>query len=352
MKPNQYSHPALEIFSELLSVPAPSGNEEKVAAIVQSRLEAIGYQPEVDPAGNVIVRLAGQQPEKGLCILAAHIDEIGFVVSRIQEDGSLAIQNSGGLHPWKIGERPVEVLGDQQTIIGVTSFGAGHGARTDKPLTWNDLRVLTGLSPEQLAEAGVRPGSCGVPLRSTCGPVLFGDQADPLVGAWTFDDRMGAVALLRLLEEIKKQDISPAHPTLIAFTIQEEVGGQGAKSLAMREKPEVFIAIDGCPIPPDSDLKLDGRPGIWSKDRFGHYDQRLVRFLLQCARDAGTELQPAIYDSTASDASMVAAVGGAPRTAEFGHLRENSHGYEVARLSVFDNLLKVLVQFIKTWHGQ
>lgn len=349
MQTTRPSHPALEIFNELLSVPAPSGNEEKIAAIVKHRIETLGYNPEVDAVGNVFVRLDGQEPAAGTCILAAHIDEIAFIVTEIQPDGSLSITRSGGLHPWKIGERPVEILGDIQMVIGVTSFGAGHTASLDKAIQWQDVRVLTGLSPDQLAEAGVRPGSCGVPLRSMCGPVILGDTEDPLVAAWTFDDRMGAVALLRLLAELKEQAIVPYHPTIIAFTTHEEVNGQGAKALAFREKPEIFIAIDGSPIPPGSHVKMDSRPGIWSMDKLGHYDQKLIRFLIKTAKDAGTELQPVVHPSTASDASMVMEEGMASRAAVMGHVRENSHGFEVAKLSVFDNLLKVLVRFMQTW---
>ena len=75
----------------------------------------------------------------------------------------------------------------------------------------------------------------------------------------------------------------------------------------------------------------------------------MIAQIRQLAEDAGTELQPAVYGSTASDASMVYDVGAAQRIACFGHVRENSHGIEVARLAVFDNLLKVLVEFIKHW---
>jgi len=56
-----------------------------------------------------------------------------------------------------------------------------------------------------------------------------------------------------------------------------------------------------------------------------------------------------VYDGAASDASLVYSTGGAQRVACFGHVRENSHGYEVARLSVFDNVFKTLVQFVTTW---
>lgn len=345
-------HPALRLFDELLSVPSPSGREERLAEIVRGKLSAMGYEHETDPAGNVMVRLAGSNPDAPLAILAAHMDEIAAAVTSIEEDGSLRLEPSGGLIPFKIGERPVDIVGDADTVTGVLSFGSTHvpGAGS-KAVTWADTRVITGRSPAQLKEAGVRVGSTVVPIREGRGPVVFGDPADPMVAAWTFDDRMGVAALLRLLEALKQEGASPIRPTIVAFTVHEEGGCHGAKVLAHREKPEAFIAIDGCPVPPGSHLKLDGRPGTWSKDRYVHYDQRIVQALCLAAREAGTELQTAVYASAFSDAGAVYDTGGAPRVAVVGQVRENSHGYEVARLSVFDNLLKTLVQFVKTWEG-
>jgi len=188
-----------------------------------------------------------------------------------------------------------------------------------------------------------------VPTRDRRGPVVFGDPADPLVAAWTFDDRMGCVALLRLLEVLKSEGTRPARPTILAFTVHEEGGCYGARVLAQRERPEVFIAVDGCPMPPGSGLALDGRPGAWSKDRAVHFDQRLVQALCEAAMRAGTSLYTPVYDGAFSDASAVYEVGAAERVATVGHVRESSHGYEVARLSVFDNLLATLVEFTRSW---
>jgi putative aminopeptidase FrvX len=153
-----------------------------------------------------------------------------------------------------------------------------------------------------------------------------------------------------LLREMKKRNIVPARPTIIAFTVHEEGGCHGAKVLAHREKPEVFIAVDGCPMAPGSGLVLDGRPATWSKDAKAHLDQRLMRDFCRAAREAGTELQVVVLGGYAySDATSVYDSGGAPRVGILGHVRENSHGFEVARLSVFDNLHKTLVRFIETW---
>lgn len=337
----------LQLFSELL-IPSPSGREAALAAIVRQKLAAWGIPHEQDGMGNVIVRLDGRSPQAPLIMYAAHMDEIGLVVTKINSDGSLQVINSGGLHPWKLGEGPVEILGDQENIVGVLSMGSTHTANAaNTAVTWNDVRVITGQSAAQLKAAGVRSGSTGVPTRERRGPVLFGDSADPLVAAWTFDDRMGVVTLLRLLERMKVEGIRPYHPTIIAFTVSEEVGGHGAKSLASREQPEIFVSVDGAPMPPESDLKLDGRPAIWSKDRLGHYDQPLLQTFCQAALDAGTELQPVVYQSAASDASLVYYAGGTQRIACMGQVRANSHGYEVARLSVFDNMLNTLIQFVQ-----
>ena len=343
--------PSLQLFSELL-VAAPSGREAALAAIVRQKLTGWGIPHEQDGMGNVIVRLDGRSPQAPRMMLAAHLDEIGLVVTQINPDGSLQVDKTGGLMPWKLGEGPVEILGDRESIVGVLSMGSTHTAHAaSQAITWDRVQVLTGLSPAQLKAAGVRPGTTGVPTRERRGPVLFGDPADPLVGAWTFDDRMGVVALLRLLEQMQREGIRPYQPTIIAFTVSEEVGGHGAKSLALREQPEIFISIDGAPMPPGSGLALDGRPAIWSKDRLGHYDQPLLQALCQAALAAGTELQPVVYASAASDASLVYYAGGAQRIACLGQVRANSHGYEVARLAVFDHLLNTLVQFVQDFAG-
>ncbi len=341
-------HPALTLLAELLAVPSPSGWEAELAKLVRGKLEGLGYAHETDAAGNVLVRLDGRHPDAPLSVFASHMDEIGFVVSSIEADGTLRVKKSGGLYPWKLGESPVEILGDNGRITGVLSFGSTHGGSLgDKPITWADGRILTGLSPEQLQAKGIRPGSTGVPCRELRGPFVFGDAADPLAAAWTFDDRAGVVTLLRLLARLKEEEIRPYHPTIIAFTISEELGGHGAKNLVRREQPEIFVAVDGAPIPPGTPLKLDGRPALWSKDRLAHYDLRLQQALRRAAEEAGTELQTAVYDGAASDASLLYYAGLAPRVACVGHVRENSHGYEVLRLSVLDNLLNTLAGFIQ-----
>lgn len=342
-------HPAVKLLTELLAVPAPSGWESGLAAVVQRKLDEMGYAHEKDAAGNVLVRLDGRDPTAPLCVFASHMDEIGFVVTSIEPDGRLRVGYSGGLLPWKLGESPVCILGDNETITGVLSMGSTHGGDLgEKAITWPDVSVITGLSPAQLQAHGVRVGSPGVPVAAGRGPYLLGDPADPLIAGWTFDDRGGVMTLLRLLAALKAKGIQPHHPTIIAFVTSEELGGHGAKHLARQVQPELFVAVDGAPIPSGVPLQIDGRPAIWSKDKLATYDQQMLQQFCRAALVVGTELQTAVYDGAASDASLLAYAGLSPRIACIGHVRENSHGYEVARLAVFDNLLKTLLQFLKT----
>ena len=223
----------LELFTDLLAVPSPSGREERLARLIYNKLKAWGYAPGMDAAGNVVVRLDGRDPQAPLICIAAHMDEIGMVVTNIGDDGSLSVNRSGGLKPWKHGEGPVTILGDEEDITGVLSMGSTHTkGESDKAIAWDQVRVMTGLSPAQLAAAGIRPGSTAVPVQAGRGPVVFGDPADPMVAAWTFDDRMGCVAQLRLLEILAETGGRAKAPTVILFTVREEEGGFGARDLA------------------------------------------------------------------------------------------------------------------------
>ena len=345
-------HDGLRLFAELLEIPAPPGHEGAMAEFVAGKTRTLGFQAETDAAGNVAVRVEGSSTGGPLVCLAAHMDELAMVVTGVEPDGALRVTRAGGLFPWKLGERPVEILGEKETILGASSMGSGHSkSDVTRETTWEKVRILTGLSPQALADRGVGIGTPIVPNRESRGPFVFGDSADPLVAAWSFDNRLGVTILLQLLESIRTESISPKVPFLIAFTVQEEIGCHGAKILAQRERPDVFVAVDGSPLVPECPVPLDGRPGIRTKDRVATYDPALVRDFFRLSSDAGVDLHRVVYDGAASDASLVYSVGASPRAACLGYVRASSHGFEVAPLSAFDKLLATMRAFFAHWEG-
>lgn len=340
--------PTLKLFRELLAIGSPAGQEEEMAQFVVGKIKDYGLSPKKDGAGNLWVDFAAPDPVCHLA-LAAHMDEIGAVVTSFAEDGDLVAGPSGGLLPHKLGEGPVEVRGDHDRITGILSYGSTHGGVSEGKASladWSQVRVLTGLSVTQLREAGVRPGSSILPVKERRGPVLFGDPNQPLLSAWTFDDRMGMVALIQLLEHLSQTGWDFPYRLSIVFTVHEEGGCHGAKVWAQREKPDVFVAVDGCPITTGSPVCMDERPCAWSQDRWGHFDQALLGVFREAAEQAGTTLQTVVLPVAYSDASSVYNVGAVPRAATFGHPRKNSHGFEVADLRVFQNVFLTLKQFL------
>jgi putative aminopeptidase FrvX len=346
----KYTHAEImQLFSELLAIPSPSGMESQLAKHLITKCADWGYNPAQDAAGNVYVQIPGPPGSDETCCLAAHMDEIGLMVTTVHSDGTLGVERVGGILPWKLGERPVEILGAKETILGIPLMGSGH-ADGNAPQEWPEVKILTGLTAEELTQLGIHPGTLIVPAQSTRGPVVFGDETDPMIAAWTFDDKMGVVALLRLLKALKQQKVTPSVNLIIAFTTREEIGCFGARQLAQALAPTSFIAVDGCPFAAASPMNLDS-PGIRIQDRSYSYDRDLNKALIEAARSAGIELQPLVYTLSGSDAGAVGSVGASPRTACLGHIRKNSHGFEVARLSVFAKLYDILWTFITTWEG-
>ena len=339
MQTHSLNHEGLNLFSDLLDTPSPSGHEAAMAAVLTTKLTQMDYCPELDAAGNLLVRIEGQDASRPTLCFAAHMDEIGMTITQIYADGSLGVDRLGGLLPWKLGEKPIMIIGDDAQIQGAFSLGSGHSKSVVQAgPSWTSARIITALSPEALADQGIRVGASAVPARAVRGPFVFGSDASPWVSAWTFDNRLAIVAVLQALQELKEKQIQPQSSLLIAFTVEEEIGCLGAKVLAQRERPDLFIAIDGSPLVPECAIALDGRPGIRSRDRLATYDQELLREICQLSTTTGIDLQPVVYAGAASDASAVYAVGAAPRIACLGYVRASSHGCEITPLSTFDQL--------------
>ncbi|MCJ7624278.1 MAG: hypothetical protein MUO76_12310, partial [Anaerolineaceae bacterium] len=112
MENNISEQSLVELFEELLTVPSPSGHENRIARFIQSKIESMGYVFQTDGSENTYVLLDGIDILAPKCCVAAHIDEVSLIVSGIDMDGSIRVISSGGLLVRKLGERPGDILGD------------------------------------------------------------------------------------------------------------------------------------------------------------------------------------------------------------------------------------------------
>ena len=345
-----FKNETLQIFTELLSVPNPTAREELVATKIMEYVDSWGYKSEQDYAGNVVVRVKGNGKSDRVTMTASHMDEIGLVITGIGKDGSLRVHKLGGCLPWKIGERPVEILTDKRdTIVGVTSFGAGHSQVGQNDITWDRIYIETGLTEKQLKEKGVRVGSVAVPIREFRGPTVFGDEKDPMIGAWIYDDRMGCAFQLTVLHAMKEDGLVPNCDWIFAFSKQEEVKGNGIKPLTVREQPDVLVAIDGGPFFHGGTITWEGGPVILTKDKLADYSFDVILALQKAAEAVKLDLQYSVTDVAYTDASLAMQSGGPMRIGYMGYTKGNSHGYELIRYSMLKKFFDLFYSFVKTF---
>ena len=342
----------LPLFAKLLGAPSPVGSEQATDRVIRDALEPLGYEVRSDPARNLLVRVPGRDSDRTIA-LAAHRDELGLIVQRVEPDGRLRVRRVGGLLPWKTGEGPVDILAESGIVPGILSVGSVHTSDpgsaipdlVDKrALTWDLMHVFTGLDAAATREAGIFPGTPMVVAASRKGPIEFAGH----VGAFLLDNKAGVAALCLLLERLAREQIEPAADLVVAFTVHEEAGCHGARYLARTVKPDILLAIDSSPVTSDTGLAVSDRPVIWMADSGGPMDRELARQLRDISRDLGCEAQQAVYSAAFSDASAAWQTGQVARAGTIGYPRENSHGYEYARLEVFDNLVSVLAEFVRS----
>ena len=336
---------ALTLVQELVALPGPPGQEGLVRRAVAAHAGRLGCTHAADARGNLLMSVPGAErlPEQPDIVVMAHLDEIALLVTRVEDDGRLAVAALGGLLPWKWGEGPVQILAASGPLDGVLSLGGIHTNHPnspavqarDKPLTWLDWRVWTGQSAAALAAAGVRAGTRVVlhPTRRTM--TTLGE----FVSSPFLDDRADVAALLLALEDLG--DIDPAR-VLFAATAEEEVGGHGALWLLRQYRVEVGIALEIGPRVPDCPFPLDAQPTVWVNDGYAAMQAADIDLVARAAQGIGQTPHFQALSRGGSDASCAASLGlvARPITLAFG--AENSHGWEIMHRDAVPHLAALL----------
>jgi len=334
-------------LSDLVELHSPSGVEGAVDEYLLRRLEEHGGA-ERDAAGNVVLRVEGREPGPLRAVLA-HKDEIGALVKRVGDRGELAVNKLGGSFPWVWGEGPVDVLGRHATIPGVLSFGARHitdesdhkRQQTEAGVRWRDAWVETKLTPEALAEAGVRAGSRVVPSAARKRPIRLGPDGE-YVASYAIDDKASVAGLLELAARVK----APRHPVELVFTAREEIGCHGARWYATRSDAEAAVAFEVTPVAKEYRTDPGPDPVLVTADSHGPLEDTLSGELEDAAAAAGVTLRYAALSSFGSDATAALSSGLIARTACLAFATENTHGFEIAHLGGIVGCVDVLERWL------
>ncbi|MEG0854041.1 MAG: M20/M25/M40 family metallo-hydrolase [Angelakisella sp.] len=229
------SNHMIDLAKALTSVAGVAGRENPAAQVAMEYLKPLG-EVQVSPLGNVSCTVCtGKQGGRHI-MLEAHLDRIGLVVSRLEENGFLRVANVGGFDRRLLPAAPVTIHAESGTYAGVIGSVPPHLADAkDKPLKIEELAVDTGYSTEE-AKKLFCPGDI-ITLDSS-----FITLAGGRFAAAAMDDRIGCVAVIAAAEEIKK--LNPDCRVTVLLSVQEETGGAGARTSAFAIAPDEAIAVD------------------------------------------------------------------------------------------------------------
>lgn len=215
----------LEALSKAIGV---SGEEDEVRAIVIDAIRDHVNELQVDALGNVTAILRGTEDPDFSVMIAAHMDEIGMMVTNVEANGLIQFTNVGGIDPRILPGMRVKV--GPKRLNGVILWKPIHLWRDMKTIPQDALRIDVGATDKSAAEPGDRIAF----------DAEFTRLSDTVVRGKAFDDRVGCSILVDILRE------GPYPVTVAAaFTAQEEIGLRGAQVAAQRFAPDAAIVLEG-----------------------------------------------------------------------------------------------------------
>ena len=291
----------------------PSGFEDDVRDTIKSIITPFADDIRTDPLGNLIATL---NPGKDFTLLLdAHMDEIGFMVSFVEESGVLRFSPIGGWDERLLPALRVAV----KTAAGKLFYGTvgstpPHIQSPDEqkaPMKADDLFVDVGAaSAEAVEQMGIRVGDPMTPHAE-----VLQLTENTLMGK-AFDDRAGCAVLIRVLEALS--DNRPEFTLRACFSVCEEVGLRGAKTAAFQVQPTVALALEGtvaADIPGTPNHKnptcMGKGPAITVADRSIIVHPKLARFIQQTADDLDIpcQIKTPSYGATDGGAIHVSGAG-------------------------------------------
>lgn len=233
----------LTLFKTLTELPGIAGNEHFVRDFMREKLQKYADEVIQDGLGSIFGVKRGV--EKGPKVMVAgHMDEVGFMVTNITDNGMIRFQPIGGWWNQVLLAQRVEIITDEGKIPGVISSIPPHLLTDDqrsKPMEIKNMLIDIGADDKEDAKIlGVRPGQMIVPV------CPFTPMANPkkiMAKAW--DNRYGCGLAIELLKELQDESI----PNILysGATVQEEVGLRGAATAAQMIQPDIFFALDASP---------------------------------------------------------------------------------------------------------
>jgi putative aminopeptidase FrvX len=339
-----------KLLKQLTEASGVSGFESEVRALIRDELGGI-TKIEQDKIGSIVCRKAGAKDSPKV-MLAAHMDEIGFMVKQITKEGYLRFVPLGGWWEQVMLAQRVIVKTSKGDVPGILGAKPPHILTADernKVVEKRDMYIDIGATSRQEAEeAGVRPGDPVIPV-SEFTPMASGTTY--LGKAW--DDRVGCALFIQTIQRL----VQEGHPNAVygVGTVQEEVGLRGAKTTAYVVEPDVAIVLE-------SDISYDvpgmkqeeplvalGKgPSLLIFDAGMIPNTRLRDLVMETAEQNGIPLQFSSMEGGRTDGSIIHLHNAGVPTVVLSVAARHIHSHTgIIHRGDYDHLLNLLVALVK-----
>lgn len=330
------------LLDKLTSLDGPSGYEGQVRDFIKDKIQPFVDEIYVDRMGNIIAHKKGQGKR---VIIDAHMDEVGFIITGYNEDGTLRFRALGGINS--------KIIPSKNVLIGAKNIPGVIGAKPIhlqskeerlKGLTYEDCCIDIGAYSRAEAENLIELGEY----------VVFDTEYDEfgegLVKGKAFDDRMGCLILMEALKENYSADIYGV------FAVQEEVGERGSFISSLNVNADIGIALEGtiCADMPNiprhlSATEVGKGPAISITDRTSIFDADIAQDIMELGDDLGIIYQRRKAIAGGNNAATFHGTGEGAKIATLSVPCRYIHSsVSVASKKDIENTIKLLVAYLKT----
>lgn len=286
------------LLKQICETPGAPGFEHRIRSLVINQIKGLVDELSIDTMGNLVAVKKGKTPRK--VMVAAHMDEISFIVTHIDEDGFLRFHTLGGFDPKTLTSQRVIVHGKEDIygVLGCKPIHLMQRHEAGKPLPIQEYFIDIGMRKEE-AEKIV---SVGNPVTRDRDLVELGD----CVTCKSIDNRVSVYILIEVLKRLKEEVIP--YDFYAVFTVQEEVGLRGAMTAAHAINPDFGLGLDvtiafDVPVaqPHEYVTKLGAGTAIKIMDGSTICDSRMVNYLKEVADRESIQWQPEILPAGGTD---------------------------------------------------
>lgn len=230
----------LLMLKDLTDAKGIPGNEREVREVMKKYIVPFADEVTTDNLGSLIAKKTGKADGPKIMV-AGHLDEVGFMVTNIDDKGFLRFQTVGGWWSQVMLAQRVTIVTRKGDVTGIIGSKPPHVLTAEarkKPVEIKDMFIDIGASSREEAEEwGIRPGDMVVPYFEF---TVMNNEKMLLAKAW--DNRIGCAIAIDVLKGLKGTD----HPNVVygVGTVQEEVGLRGAKTSAQKIEPDIAFGVD------------------------------------------------------------------------------------------------------------